>query len=146
MDTIIQKFIQNFKLSIVDVSKWSKIEHTRDDYIQEYNNDYALWLQNPDWKVILTIYFVDGYLRVLTCKYYDGWCNSIQIHFYIWRADILSPVFYQFCHAVVKPRTVNHMKFGYNYTGYQMAEQQSSWKNQILSMYQVLERLITFLF
>ena len=34
LDTVIQQFIQNRNLYIVDVSKISKIEHTRDDYIQ----------------------------------------------------------------------------------------------------------------
>ena len=51
---------------IVDVSKLSKIERTRDDYLQESNNDYDMWLHNPDWKVLPTISFVDGYPRILT--------------------------------------------------------------------------------
>ena len=34
----------------------------------------------------------------------------------------------QVWHGVVKTWTVKHMKVGYNYTGYQMVEQQSSWK------------------
>ena len=47
------------------------------DYLRESNNDYDMWLHNPDWKVLPTIYFVDGYLRVLTCKYHDVRCNLI---------------------------------------------------------------------
>ena len=39
-----------------------------------------------------------------------------------------SPVSHQVCHDVVKPQTAKHMKVGYNYTGYQMVEQRSSWK------------------
>ena len=52
----------------------------------------------------------------------------MQIHCCIWRTNITSPVSDQVLHAVAKPRTVNHMKFGYNSTGYQMVEQRSSWK------------------
>ena len=60
LDTLIQQFIQKYNLSIVDVSKLSKIEHTRDDYLWESNNDYDMWLQNPDWEVLPTISFVNG--------------------------------------------------------------------------------------
>ena len=42
------------------------------DYLQESNNDYDMWIHNHDWKVLPTIYFVDGYPCVLTCKYHDG--------------------------------------------------------------------------
>ena len=87
-----------------------------------------MWLHDPDWKVLPTIYFVDGYSRVLTCKDNDGGCNLIQIHCFIWRTNIPSPVSDQFFHAVVKPRIVKHMKVRYNSTGYQMVEQRSSWK------------------
>ena len=87
-----------------------------------------MWLQNPDWKVIPTIYIVDGYPRVLTCKYNDSGCDLIQIHCCIWRTNVPSPISDQFCHAVVKPRTVKHMKVGYNSTEYEMVEQRSSWK------------------
>ena len=34
----------------------------------------------------------------------------------------------QVCHAVVKPRTMKHMRVGYNSNGYQMVEQRISWK------------------
>ena len=87
-----------------------------------------MWLQNPDWKVLPTIYFVGGYPRVLTCKYHDGECNLIQINCCIWVNNIPSPVSDQVFHAVVKTWTVNHMTFGYNSTGYQMIEQRTSWK------------------
>ena len=87
-----------------------------------------MWLHNPDWKLLPTISFVDGYPRVLTCKYYDGGCDLIQIHCCIWRNNIPSPISDKFCHAVVKTRNVKHMKVGYNSTGYQMLEQRSSWK------------------
>ena len=99
----------------------------RNDYLQESNNDYDMWLHNPDWKVLPTIYFVDGYPRVLIYKYHDGGCDLIQIHCFVWRANIPSPVSDQFFHAAVKPRTVKHMKVRYNSTGYQMVEQRSSW-------------------
>ena len=85
-----------------------------------------MWLHNPDWKVLPTIYFVDGYPHVLTCKYYDGGCNLLQIHCYIWITNIPPPVSDQFCHVVVKTQTVTHVKIGYNFTGYQMVEQRSS--------------------
>ena len=42
--------------------------------------------------------------------------------------NVPSPVFDQVCQAVVKPQTVKHIKVGYNSTGYQTVEQQSSWK------------------
>ena len=126
MDTVIQNFIQKWNLFYV--SKLSKIEHTRNDYIWESNNDYDMWIHNPDWKVLPTISFVDGYARVLTCKDHDCGCNLIQIHCCRWRANIPSPVYDQVCHAVVKPRTVKHIKVGYNSTGYEMVEQRSSWK------------------
>ena len=77
LDTVIQRFIKKCNLSIFDVSILSKIKHTHDDYLQESNNDYDMWLHNPDWKVLPTIYFVDGYPRVLTCKDHDGGCNLI---------------------------------------------------------------------
>ena len=64
----------------------------------------------------------------LTCKDHDGGCNLIHIHCCRWRTNIPSPVSGQVSHDVVNPWTVKHMKFGYNYTGYQMVEQQSSWK------------------
>ena len=103
-------------------------EHTRKDYPLEYKNDYNIWLHNPDWKVLPTIYFLDGYPQVLTYKYYYGGYNLIQIQCCIWRTNIPSPVSDQVCHAVVKTPTVKHIKVGYNSTGYQMAEQLSSWK------------------
>ena len=87
-----------------------------------------MWLQNPDWKVLTTIYFVDGYPRILTYKDHYGGFNLIQINCCRKRTNIPSPVSYQVYHAVVKPQTVNHMKVGYNSTGYQMVEQRSSWK------------------
>ena len=87
-----------------------------------------MWLQNPDWKLLPTIDFVDGYPCILTFKYYDDGCNLIHIHCCKWRTNIPSPVYDQVCHDVVKPWTVNHMKVGYNSTGYQMVQQQSSWK------------------
>ena len=52
----------------------------------------------------------------------------IHIHCCIWIINITSPVSDQSLHAIVKLRTVKHMKFGYNSTGYQMVEQRSSWK------------------
>ena len=61
LDTGIQQFIQKCNLCIVDVSKLFKIRHMCDDYLQEYNNEYDMWLQNPDCKLSPTIYFVDGY-------------------------------------------------------------------------------------
>ena len=88
-----------------------------------------MWLHIPDWKVLPTIYFVDGYSCVLTCKYHYSGCNLIQIHCCRWITNIPPPVSDQFCRAVVKPRTVNHTKVGYNYTGYQMVEQRSSCKD-----------------
>ena len=100
----------------------------RNDYIQESNNEYDMWLQNPDWKVLPTIYFVGGYPRVLTYKDHNGVYNLIQIHYCKWRTNIPSPVSAQVCHADVKPRTMKHAKIGYNYTVYQMVEQWSSWK------------------
>ena len=41
-NTVIQQCIQKCNLSIVDVSKLSKIEHMHNDYLQEYNNDYDI--------------------------------------------------------------------------------------------------------
>ena len=79
------------------------MEHTRDDYPQESNNDYDMWLYNPDWKALPTISFVDSYPRVLTCKYHYGGFNLIQIHCCIWRTNIPSPVSDQVCHTVIKP-------------------------------------------
>ena len=87
-----------------------------------------MWLHNPDWKVLPTIYFLDGYLCVLTCKYHDGGCHLIHMNCCRWRNNIPSHVSDQVCHAVVKPRTVKHVKIGYNSTGYQMVKQQISWK------------------
>ena len=92
------------------------------------NNEYDMLLHNPEWKILPTIDFLDGYPRILTRKDHDGGCNFIHIYFCRWRNNIPSPVSNQICHAVVKPRTVKHMKVGYNSTGYQMAEQRSSWK------------------
>ena len=104
------------------------MEHTRKDYLQESNNDYDMWLHNPDWKVLPKTYFVDGYPCVLPCRYHDGGCNLIQIHCFRWRTNMPSPVSDQFFHAVVKTQTVKHMKVGYNSTGCQIVEQRSSWK------------------
>ena len=87
-----------------------------------------MWLHNPDWKVLPTISFVDGYPSVLTWKYHDGGCNLIQINCCVWISNTPSPVSDQVCHAVFKPRTVKNMKVGYNYTGYQMVEHWSLWK------------------
>ena len=112
LDIVIQQFIQKYNLSIVDVSKLTKIEHTRYEYLQESNDEIDMWLHNPDWKVLPTIYFVDVYPRVLTCKDHDVGCNLIQIHCCRWRTNLSLPVSDQVCHAVVKPQTVNHMKFG----------------------------------
>ena len=87
-----------------------------------------MWLHNPDWKVLPTISFVDGCPRVSTCKYHDGECNLIHIYYCIWRTNIPSPVSDQVFHVVVKPRTVKHMKVGYNSTGYKKVKQRISWK------------------
>ena len=87
-----------------------------------------MWLHNTDWKVLPTIYFVDGYPYVLTCKYHDGGYNLIQINCCRWRNNIPSPVSDKFCHTVLKLRTVKHMKVGYNSTGYRMVKQQNSRK------------------
>ena len=87
-----------------------------------------MWLHNPDWKVLPKHYFLDGYLRFLTCKDHDVGCNLIQIHCCRWSTNITSPVSDQFCHAFVKPQTVKHIKVVYNSTGYQMVEQWILWK------------------
>ena len=87
-----------------------------------------MWLHNTDWKVLSTNYFVDGYPRVLTCKYHDGGYNLVQTHCCRWITNITSHVSDKVYHTVVKHQTVNHLKVVYNYTGYQMAEQRSSWK------------------
>ena len=87
-----------------------------------------MWLQNTDWKVLPTIYFVDGYPLVLTCNdtYYG--CNMIHILCCRWINNIPSPISDQVCHAFYKPWIVKHVKVGYNYTGYQMVGQRSSCK------------------
>ena len=87
-----------------------------------------MWLHDTDWEVLPTVYFVDGYPHVLTCKDHDGGCNLKQIRCFRWRTNIPSPVSDQVFHDVVKPWTVKHMKVGYNSTGCQMVEQRSSWK------------------
>ena len=51
----------------------------------------------------------------------------IHIYFCRCRTNIPSPVSDKVFHAVVKPRTVKHMKVGYHYTGYQIVEHRSSW-------------------
>ena len=84
-----------------------------------------MWLQNPDWELLPTISFVDGYPRVLTCKDRDCGCNLIHIQYFIWITNISSPVSDLVFHAVVKPWTVKHMKVWYNSDGYQMLEQRS---------------------
>ena len=99
LDTAIQRFIQECKLSIVDVSKLSKTKHTRNDYLQESNNDYDMWLHNPDWKVLPKHSFVDGYPHVLTCKDHDGVCNLIQNHCCIWITNTPSTVCDKVCHT-----------------------------------------------
>ena len=43
-----------------------KIEHMRDDYLREFNDEYDIWLHNNDWKALPTIDFVDGYPHILT--------------------------------------------------------------------------------
>ena len=87
-----------------------------------------MWLHNTDWKVSPTISFVDWWPGVLTFKYHDGGCNLIQINSCRRITHIPSPVSDQVCHAIVKPRTVKHMKVGYNSAEYQMVKQRSSWK------------------
>ena len=128
LGNFIQQCIQKCNLSIVDVSKWYKIEHTRNDYLQEYNNYYGMWLHNPDWKILPTISFGGGYPLVLTCKDHDRGYNLIHNNCCGWRTNIPSHVSDQVCHSVVKPWTVKQIKVGYNSTGYKMVEQQSSWK------------------
>ena len=91
-----------------------------DDYFRESNNEYYMWIHNPDWKLLPTIDFLDRYPRTLTCKYRDGRFNMIHIHCCRQITNIPSPVSDQVLHAVFKPRTVKHMKVGYNSTGYQM--------------------------
>ena len=88
------------------------MEYTRNDYIWESNNYYDMWLHNTDWEVLPTIYFVDGYPRVLTCKDHDGGYNLLHIHCCRWITNIHSPVSDKFFHVVVKPRTMTHMKVG----------------------------------
>ena len=61
LDIVIEKLIQKFNLSIFDVSKSFKIELPRDDYLQESNNEYDMWLHNAFWKYLLTIYLVNRY-------------------------------------------------------------------------------------
>ena len=80
-----------------------------------------MWLLNPDWKLLPIIAFVDGYPRVLTCKYHGGGFNLITINCCICRTNIPSHVSDQVCHTVVKPQ--------YNSTGCQMVEQQISWND-----------------
>ena len=87
-----------------------------------------MWLHTHYWKVLATISFVGGYPHALTIKYHNFGCNLIQINCCRWRTNIPSPVSDQVCHTVVKPQTMKHMKVGYNSTGYQMVEQQISWK------------------
>ena len=100
----------------------------RDDYLQESNNEYDIWLHNPYWKVFPTITFLYGYPRVLTCKDHYGVWDLVQIHCFRCTTNICWPVSYQVYHAVVKPQTVKHLKNWYNSTDNQMVEQQSLWK------------------
>ena len=71
---------------------------------------------------------MDGYPHILTIKYNDRGCNLMHINCCIRRTNIPSPVYDQVLYAFVKPLTVNRTEVGYNYTRYQMVEQQSSWK------------------
>ena len=87
-----------------------------------------MWLNNTYLKLLPEIAFVDGYPHILTCKYHGVGCDLINIHHWRCRNNIPSPLYDQIFHAFVKPRTVNHMKVGYNYTGYQMVDQSSSCK------------------
>ena len=66
LDTAIQQFIQKRNLSISYVSRLSKIEHTHNDYLLEFNNYYDMCIHNTDWKVLPTISFVYVYPHVLT--------------------------------------------------------------------------------
>ena len=72
MDAVIQQLIQKFNISIVGVAKLYKIENMRDDYLRESHSSYDMWPHNSDWKVSPTIFFVDGYPRVLTFNYHYG--------------------------------------------------------------------------
>ena len=85
-----------------------------------------MWIHNPDWKIITTISFVDGYSGVLTYTYHDGGWILIHIHCCRNRTNISSSASDQVCHSVIKTWTVKNMKVGYNSTGYQMVEQRSS--------------------
>ena len=146
LDNVIKRSIQKYNLSIDDVSKLSKIEHTQDDYLQKSNNDYGTWLHNTDWKVLPTISFVDVYPRVLACKDHNGRFNQIHIHCCRWITKINSSVSNQFFTLLLNPEPRSTRNFDIILLSIQWYNNVVHGKVQILSMYQVLEILITVLF
>jgi hypothetical protein len=54
--------------------KWS-----RNDYVREEDDDDC-WLMNPLWKVCPIIAFIDGIIKVITCKDHHNGDKRMMIH------------------------------------------------------------------
>ena len=87
-----------------------------------------MWLFNKEWKVIPSITFNEGQgSLIMTCRNHDNNTNKIYIH-PLQNTDHILPSLSgnQLCRAVIRPRTICHLKASKYCTTYQMHKQRGS--------------------
>ena len=113
-----------------DHSTCTFIESTREDYLRKDVDDYECHLFNHDWTPRPCIAFVENRGPVvLTCCHHNNGTKKIYLHPPRQPKHILaSEKGDQFCHVVVRPRTIRPMKVSKYCTSFQMHEQRGSFK------------------
>lgn len=105
-------------------------DSSHDDYVRATIEDYDVLLLNPSWRVLPSIYFIEGKgPHVMTCREHDNGTSKLYIHpprtpYHI----IPSSKNDQLCHAVIKPRLIKPMKAMQYSNCYQMHEQKGSFQ------------------
>ena len=124
---MIQRHLPKCEIERLDTTQFTKVIHSRDDYIR-WENDYDKWLLNPAWTIHPSISFkgANG-PHILTCRFHDRGNARYMIHTPRIPKHILPAAKAdQLAYTVIKPRTIRPMKAATYSTAYQMHEQRGS--------------------
>lgn len=100
IDLIFQRYLQKHEITMINSDNLSKVKWTRDDFIRD-DNDYDMFLLNPEWKILPTIAFIDGVPKVLTSKIHHNGSTYMMIHPSRWHHNLPAIQPDQIAHVVV---------------------------------------------
>ena len=108
IDVIIQRFFLKCEIKLMDHKQLNKVKWIRDDYYR-FNDEFDRIMMNPSWEVSPKIAFIDGSLKVLTCKCHDKGSDDMMIHTCRWEHNLAAEQSDQIAQVVTQSRII---KFG----------------------------------